>query len=152
MATLKTGKFRTISPSQADVDFARQANQSLARGPKQFGKRVRFAPRPQGVKPIPHPVRGSLRVILSEIAAGNTVTLIPAQARLTDQQAAELLGVSRLYLIGLLDQGLIPSRGIGRHRRVAFQEVLAYKRRTDAARLETLAELSALDQELHLGY
>ncbi|MFD0555433.1 excisionase family DNA binding protein [Stackebrandtia endophytica] len=88
--------------------------------------------------------------ILTHLAEGEGVSVIPSHAELTTQQAAHMLNVSRPFLIGLLDSGEIPHRKVGRHRRVKFTDLQAYLRRDDAKRREVADELSALSQELGL--
>ncbi|MEI8020134.1 MAG: helix-turn-helix domain-containing protein [Schlesneria sp.] len=93
-----------------------------------------------------------LNDILTEMAKGNAVTLIPVNAELTTQEAADLLNVSRPFLIEQLENGILPYRKVGTHRRILFNDLLAYKQTMNHKRLNSLSELSAIDQELGLGY
>ncbi|WP_050978415.1 helix-turn-helix domain-containing protein [Beggiatoa alba] len=77
---------------------------------------------------------------------------MPIHAELTTQEAAELLNVSRPYLVSLLEKGEIPFHKIGSHRRVLAKDIIEYKKNLQAKRLETLNELTALSQTLGMGY
>lgn len=101
---------------------------------------------------VPASAMRLLSAALSEMARGNGVSLLPLDAELTTQQAADLLNVSRPYLVGLLEQGAMPFRLVGNQRRVRLREVIAYKARTDIDRGAALAELAQLGQELGVGY
>ncbi|RKX70053.1 MAG: DNA-binding protein [Spirochaetes bacterium] len=90
--------------------------------------------------------------LLSEMAEGNAVTLIPVHAELTTQQASDFLGVSRPFLIKVLEEGKLPFRKVGTHRRVLFKDLMVYKRQTEQSRLEVLDELVSQAQDLDMGY
>ncbi len=88
--------------------------------------------------------------VLEEMARGNPVILIPRHAELTTHQAADLLRVSRPYLIKLLDGGQIPHRKVGAHRRVRYEDLVAYQEQEKAARHRALDEMTAEAQRLGL--
>jgi excisionase family DNA binding protein len=99
---------------------------------------------------LPPSARRVLQEALPALARGHAVTIVRFQKDLTTQQAADLLDVSRPYLVRLLDEGTIPSTKTGTHRRVHLDDVLAYRDRRDAERREALAELTRLSQEMEL--
>jgi excisionase family DNA binding protein len=101
---------------------------------------------------LPMPAFRLLNDILAEMAKGHGVTLLPVRAELTTQQAADLLNVSRPYLIGLLEGGKISFRLVGQHRRIRLDDLLAYQRHDDEARRRIADELTADAQELGMGY
>jgi len=88
--------------------------------------------------------------ILAHMAAGEGVSVVPSHAELTTQQAAELLNVSRPFLIGLLEDGKIEYRKVGKHRRVKAASLMAYLADDDQQRREAADELTRLSQEMGL--
>ncbi len=157
MATMLSEFPDTVTPTPDDTRIAHESSRRLAKllGARKTNVRFRIQrdDEPEETIPIPLAAFRLLAEILTEMAKGNAVMLIPIHAELTTQRAADLLNVSRPYLIELLEKGQIPHRKVGTHRRVLFQDLMAYKQKTDAARLKALEELSTLDQELGgMGY
>ena len=148
---------KAVPPTAADAQLAlessRRLSQFLAARPKK-ALRVRIEPENEPEESISIPVAAFrlLNSILTEMAKGNAVTLIPVHAELTTRQAADILNVSRPFLIEQLEKGVIPYRKVGTHRRVMFKELMEYKQTMDHNRLKALEELSVIDQELGLGY
>lgn len=78
------------------------------------------------------------------------MTLMPYHAELTTQEAADILNVSRPFLIGLLEGGQLPYHKVGTHRRVKFADLLIYKRRREVESEMALREIAAISQEMNL--
>ncbi|MFD1674309.1 helix-turn-helix domain-containing protein [Alicyclobacillus fodiniaquatilis] len=76
-----------------------------------------------------------------QLAKGNTVGVLHYEQAVTTQQAAEILQVSRPYVVKLLEEGEIPFYMVGSHRRISLKDVLDYKTRRDAHRKSKLVEL-----------
>lgn len=138
-----------LPPSQEDALLAENAVRALS---SQYRKNGFIHVGDCGDERInlPEGVVEQLLEILSEMARGNSVTLVPIKAELTTQQAANILSVSRPYLIKLLDEGRIPARRVGTHRRVRAEDVFKYKGHVAAERARTLDEMAKLGQELGL--
>jgi excisionase family DNA binding protein len=91
-----------------------------------------------------------LRNILSEMAQGNAVTIVPTHTELTTQEAADILNVSRPYLVKLLDTRVIPHHRLNKHRRIRFDDLMSYKKQQQARSSSALDELAKQAQELGL--
>jgi excisionase family DNA binding protein len=89
-----------------------------------------------------------LSQILALMARQQTFVLYPESSELTTKQAAEVLGVSRPFLIRVLEAGDIPFRKVGRHRRVLMKDVLAYKKTMQVKSRAALDELVKLSEEM----
>lgn len=90
--------------------------------------------------------------VLAELANGNAITVAPVHAELTTQQAADLLNVSRPYLVKLLDQREIPYRRVGNRRKVRLVDLIDYKRRDETLRRDIADELTREAQRIGLEY
>ena len=142
------------APSAADALMARHSVRMLGSALADSGGNtcVLVSGSRHTAEPVPIPVAAArmLLTVLAEMADGNAVSLIPRHADLTTQQAANLLNVSRPYLVRLLDGGKLPFHRTGTHRRIRLKDAMAYKAEHRRLREAALDRLSDLDQELGL--
>ncbi len=96
---------------------------------------------------LPSEVFEVLREVVGAMATGQAVTVAPIHQRLTTQEAADLLGVSRPTLVKLLESGEIGFEQPGRHRRVRLDDVLEYRRRRSTQRRESLDRMVEIAQD-----
>ena len=145
---------RQPPPNNDDIALARDSGQRLApfaQSARSLKILVSDSDREQPIE-LPAGAVALLMKILEAMAAGRGLHLIPESAELTTVQAAEILHVSRPFLIKLLEEGTLPFRKVGRHRRVRMEDVMAYKQRIDQERERTLDLLGADAQEQDMGY
>ncbi|MEK6606986.1 MAG: excisionase family DNA-binding protein [Myxococcota bacterium] len=150
---MQTTELKLPSPKTAEeAKAALRALASLSR------KKVRTVQvRPEGEAggasvTIPREAFDLFLEVLGQMANGNAVTIVPVHAELTTQQAADLMNVSRPFLVKLLEDEKIPSRKVGAHRRVRAEDVIAYKQADDVRRKAILDELTAEAEKHGLGY
>ena len=140
-------------PTQQETEIASEAIKAMASAytddhglplsVSEDGHEVRFE--------LPPAIGQLVLNVLSHIARGEMVTVVPYGAELTTQKAADLLNVSRPFLTKLLETGEIPFHKVGSHRRVQAEDLLAYKARRDARRSKALGDLQRLGQEYDSG-
>lgn len=155
MATMTSRTREPIVPTAQDAAIAREASRMLAPYIDhlenlrfQVGEERKAAQKLE----LPASAIRLLLDLLTEMAAGNAVTLIPVHAQLTTQQAADVLNVSRPFLVSLLEEGKIPHVKVGTHRRILFEDLMRYKKSVDRARHKALDELVKQSETLGMGY
>ncbi|MCA2964194.1 MAG: excisionase family DNA-binding protein [Acidobacteriota bacterium] len=145
---------RQLPPSAQEVAMARVCGQLLSRCVRPshpLTLRVREAGQEKPLE-LPAGAVTMLMEILEAMAAGRGVTLVPENAELTTVQAADVLNVSRPFLIKLLEENALPHRKVGKHRRIRMEDVMAYKSRIDRDREAVLDQLAREAQEQGMGY
>lgn len=153
-----------VSPKLRDVTFPEgDAAAAIAAAHRQLASFLRAHPTPQtrltlvsdedsepAEVTVPAEVMRLVIEIFDTLARGDAVMVAPVHAELTTQQAAEMLNVSRPYLVKLLEDGEIPFRKVGTHRRVRLHDVLAYQQCEDEDAQRALVELTRHTEDLGL--
>ncbi len=147
---MQTSAQSLAAPSLQDIQFARDSADA-ARGKGGTSKSALTLQINGRSVPAGSCLNQIVGRCLEFIAEGHPVTVVPVEDEIGTQEAAELLKVSRPYLVKLLDSQALPSRKVGVQRRVRMEDVLAYKAAEKKARIKVLEELAAEGQRLNLG-
>jgi excisionase family DNA binding protein len=132
---------------QAQVVALSRALEGMTHPPKRRAPKCQLVgPKGESI-PLPESVFYVLERVAEVMARGDSITVVPVGREMTTQQAADLLNVSRQYLVRLLDEGRIPFRKTGKHRRLRIEDVLRFKETRDKDRRAGLRELSRMTQE-----
>lgn len=145
---------RQLPPNEHESNLARTSKQLLSRYAREDQSLILHildSEQKQSIE-LPSGAVDLLMDILEAMAVGQGITLIPENAELTTVQAADILNVSRPFLIKLLDERQIPYRKVGKHRRIRMEDVMTYKQKIDQERESVLDQLVADAQEQDMGY
>lgn len=141
----------SVVPEAGDVELARDAlrlvDEVLTESTSDAPVTLTVAGAAEDVV-VPKAVVGLLSRILANLADGEGVALVPVDRELSTQKAADMLNVSRPFLIGLLDEGRIDFRMVGTHRRVKTASLLRYLSQDEIERRAAADELSRMTKEL----
>ncbi len=141
-------------PNEETVAAAEEALRELGAASAQPPRHVELRVEADGDRTVSVPLEAFELIVelLTHLANGHGVTVLPVEAELTTRQAAELLNVSRPHVVKLVDEGTIPHRRVGTHRRIRLDDLVAYKRGRDADRREALRQLTEEAEDLGLEY
>ena len=151
---MNTLSHRQLPPTPQDAAIARITHETLSPYggmDRPLKLRVGDSEQEQPID-LPPGAVDLLMHVLEAMAAGQGMTLIPESAELTTVQAANVLNVSRPFLIKLLDQKAIPHRKVGKHRRILMEDVMAYKNAIDREREQVLKQLTREAHAHDMGY
>lgn len=125
--------------SEAEAGQARRALEAMRQGKPLVGDSA-----------APPGAAAAFERVLEAMAEGGGVAVAPLDAELTTQQAADILGVSRPTLVKYLEDGTLPFRTIGVHRRIRAVDLFAYLEQERAQRDAALDEMVAINQQAGL--
>ena len=143
----------SLEPGEIDTEIAgrtaRRINDYLASNPGEDPIEILVEVGDDALV-VPRAAAAMFALLMNTVASGQGVSVVPQDAQLTTQQAADMLNVSRPYLIGLLESNKIPYTKVGRHRRIQFANLMDYKRHSDQQSRQAADEMADLGQELGL--
>lgn len=149
-----TASISSIDPGEVDAEIAgrtaRRIQDYLESRPDEDPLEIEVEGDANEVLVVPRAGAILLAQVMSTLANGQGVAVILSDAQLTTQQAADMINVSRPYLIGLLESGKIEYTKVGRHRRIAFAALQEYKRHADQRSRAAADEMAEIGQELGL--
>lgn len=141
---------RPVAAAPEDAELVRRLER-LAPAPERAGTAPARLVAPDGQDiDLPPAIYEVLRRAAHQLAAGMAVSIVPVGTRMSTQQVADLLGVSRPHVVKLLEAGKIPFTKTGRHRRVLLTDVLAYRDRQAGRRSDALDRLAERSEDLPL--
>ena len=142
-----------LSPDPSEQDELVELREQLARIAGERGRPMARLVSPDGIEvEIPASALAALQAVVRDMAQGLTITLIPHDKELTTKEAADILNISRPFLVKLLDRGELPYHRVGTHRRLNVEDVLGYRELRAKRRREKLRELTELSEQVEGGY
>ncbi|BAL94057.1 excisionase family DNA-binding protein [Rubrivivax gelatinosus] len=144
---------RPLTPAEAEL--ARAAQRCLMATLDHSRAAAITVESDDGVTPAISVPPAALRLIadlLGALSEGKPVALMPARQELTTVEAANLLNVSRPFLIKEIEAGRLPHRMVGTHRRIAFEDLQRYREKTMAQRHQALQAMADDLREQGLNY
>ena len=142
---------RVVSPAAADGPETVRLDEAL-RAAVVAERRLEIVLSDGERMKLPEGIQRVVALAAREMATGNGVAVVPVHHELTTHEAAAALHVSRPFLIRLVDEGRLPSRKVGKHRRIRFDDVMAYRAREDDEREALLARIARESQSLGLEF
>src|SRR5271170_5408946 len=133
----------TTSEAMPNIDISLREQKEIADIYKKLREAEAKLIGPDGkTEVLPNNIYSFLLRLLADLRAGHSVTILQSRHELTTVEASKILGVSRQYLVQLLEKGGIPFHMVGTHRRMYVRDVIAYKAKRDVARRKTLDDLA----------
>lgn len=136
----------TVEPIVARADEQKELA-SIERKLGQIGKARLIGPGNEQMI-LPDSLYSILVQAARQLSEGNGIAIMPVMQELTTQQAADLINVSRPFVVNLIDSGQIPCHMVGTHRRIYLRDLLDYKRRRDASTRRAIERLGDSAEEL----
>jgi len=149
MSTIK--KRITVEEQRMAHESVLRLSQISSRRRKAKTKEVRIILQGEEIL-LPERALTYLIEVLSKMSDGKSVDIVAEDAELSTQQAADILNVSRPFIVKILEEGRIPFKKVGKHRRILLQDILRIKEEQSKERESLLERLSKDSQNLGLGY